>query len=82
MQSLAKNFRYNQLSAFSAGAIWTMLSFRDLKKAGKLTTGWGKIVGTFAGVTALGGPRATMTAMWAWREETLAKRDVSVTKKY
>lgn len=80
MKSLAKALRYDQLCAFGAGTIWTMLSFRDLKKAGKLTTGWGKIVGAFAGLTLLTGPGAAMTAMWAWREEILAKGHVKAVK--
>ncbi|KFY83597.1 hypothetical protein V500_10030, partial [Pseudogymnoascus sp. VKM F-4518 (FW-2643)] len=62
MQSLAKTFRYDQICASSAGAIWTMLSFRDLKRAGKLSAGWGRIVGTFAGLTAVVGPGAAMMA--------------------
>ncbi|KFZ09191.1 hypothetical protein V501_05682 [Pseudogymnoascus sp. VKM F-4519 (FW-2642)] len=80
MQSLAKTFRYDQICASSAGAIWTMLSFRDLKRAEKLSAGWGRIVGTFAGLTAVVGPGAAMTAMWAWREETLANRKVPAVK--
>lgn len=75
VQALGKFFRYDQLAAFSAGAIWTMLSFKDLKKAGKVSAGWGKIVGLFAGTTLIAGPGAAMTAMWAWREEALAKRE-------
>lgn len=74
IQGLAKFLRYDQICAFSAGAIWTLLSFRDLKKAGKLNAGWGRIVGVFAGTTIVAGPGAAMAAMWAWREEVLAKR--------
>jgi hypothetical protein len=73
--SLAKVFRYDQIAAFSAGAVWIMLNFRDLKKAGKLNAGWGRIVGVLAGTTLVAGPGAAMAAMWAWREEALAKRE-------
>jgi hypothetical protein len=79
--SLAKGFRYDQIAAFSAGAIWTMLSFRDLKMAGKLNAGWARIVGVFAGTTVVAGPGAAMAAMWAWREEALAKREKIILEK-
>lgn len=79
-QRLAKTFRYDQICAFGAGAIWTLLSFRDLKKAQKVEAGWAKIVGTMTGLTLLVGPGAAMTAMWAWREEALAKKSVPVVK--
>ncbi|KAL2068087.1 hypothetical protein VTL71DRAFT_16185 [Oculimacula yallundae] len=69
----AKVFRYDQITAFTAGAWWVLLSFKDLKKAKKIQTGWAGIVGTFAGTTLLAGPGAGMAAMWAWREECLAK---------
>jgi hypothetical protein len=80
IQSSAKALRYNQISAFGAGAIWTMLSFGDLKRAGKLqpACGWGKIVGIFAGITFFLGPGAAMVVMWAWREDMLAKRKVEL----
>lgn len=72
VEGIARTLRYDQLATFSAGAIWTMLHFRDLKKANKLQASWGKIVGIFAGVTAVAGPGAAMGLMWAWREEILA----------
>jgi hypothetical protein len=81
MQSIAKFLRYDQITTFSASAIWTMLTFRDLKKAGKLTACWGRIIRTFAGITLVAGPGAAMAAIWAWREETLAKREVVVIEK-
>lgn len=77
----AKVFRYDQIAASTAGAIWVMLSFKDLKKANKIHTGWPGIVGAFAGTTLLAGPGAAMTAMWAWREECLAKKDVDDAEK-
>ncbi|KUJ21599.1 FAD/NAD(P)-binding domain-containing protein [Mollisia scopiformis] len=69
-----KALKYDQIAAFSAGAIWTLLSFADLKKAKKLEAGWGRVLGVFAGTTLTAGPGAAMAVMWAWREETLAKR--------
>ncbi|ELR04662.1 hypothetical protein GMDG_01521 [Pseudogymnoascus destructans 20631-21] len=79
-QRLSKTFRYDQIHAFSAGAVWTLLSFRDLKKSKKVEAGWAKIIGTMAGLSLLVGPGAAMTAMWAWREEALAKKKVPVVK--
>jgi hypothetical protein len=70
-----KALRYDQIAAFSAGAMWTMLGFSDLGKAWKLRAGWGRIVGTFVGATLVAGPGAAMAIMWAWREEALAKRE-------
>lgn len=81
MESLAKAFRYDQIAAFSAGAVWIMLSFHDLRKARKLNAPWGKIVGVFAGTTLVGGLGAGMAAMWAWREECLARREKVVLDK-
>jgi hypothetical protein len=78
---LAKFLRYDQIASFSAGGIWTALSFHDLKKAGKVTAGWGKIVGIFTGTTIVAGPGAAMAAMWAWREEALTKRVIVTPKK-
>jgi hypothetical protein len=81
MTGAAKALRYDHICAFGAGAVWTMLSFYDLKRAKKLQAGWGKIVGVFAGTTLAFGPGAAMATMWAWREETLAKRKVVAVKK-
>lgn len=82
LQSSAKALRYDQIASFGAGAIWTMLSFGDLKRAGKLQARWGSIVGVFAGTTLVSGPGAAMATMWAWREEALVERkEASVKKK-
>lgn len=81
MASLAKTFRYDQIAAFSAGVVWAMLSFKDLKKAGKLNAGWGRTVGVFAGTMIVAGPGAAMATMWGWREEVLAKREKAVLEK-
>lgn len=77
IQRVSKALRYDQICAFSAGAVWMLLNFRDLKKAKKVNAGWAKIVGTMAGLSLLVGPGAAMTAMWAWREEALVKSYVS-----
>jgi hypothetical protein len=74
MQSLSKSFRYDQIAALSAGTVWILLSFNDLKRARKLSAGWGKVLGVFAATTIFAGPGAAMAAMWAWREELLAKK--------
>jgi hypothetical protein len=55
-----------------------MLSFSDLRKAGKLRARWGRIVGSFVGATLVAGPGTAMAIMWAWREEALAKRKVTL----
>jgi len=75
VKGAVKALRYDQIAAFSAGAIWILLSFSDLKKAGKLQAGWARILGVFAGTTITAGPGAAMAVMWAWREESLAKRE-------
>jgi hypothetical protein len=80
MEGAAKFLRYDQIATFGAGAIWTMLSFRDLKKAGKLQAGWPKIFGIFGATTLVAGPGAAMVTMWAWREEVLAARKKAVKK--
>lgn len=81
LEGAAKFLRYDQIATFGAGAIWTMLSFRDLKKAGKLQTGWPTILGIFGATTLVAGPGAAVVTMWAWREEVLAARKKVVAKK-
>lgn len=81
IQVLGKFLRYDQIAAFGAGAIWTGLNFHDLKKAKKVTSSWATIVGVFAGTTLVAGPGAAMAAMWAWREEALARQEVLSPKK-
>lgn len=82
LPAFAKALRYDQLCSSSTGFVWTLLSFSDLKRAGKLQAGWGKILGVFAGATLAIGPGGAMAAMWAWREEVLAeKKVVKVSKK-
>lgn len=71
VKDITKVLRYDQIACFSAGAIWTMLSFGDLKRKNKIQASWAKIVGIFAGTTLIAGPGAAMAAMWSWREECL-----------
>ncbi len=58
IEGAIKTLIYDQFVAFSAGALWTLLSFRDSKRVKKLVAG----------------PGAAMGVMWGWREEFLAKR--------
>ena len=80
VEILAKFLRYDQIAAFSAGAIWAALNFRDLKKAGKVTSSWGKIIGVFAITTIIAGMGVSMAAMWAWREDALTRRVIVTAK--
>lgn len=81
IEGAAKFLRYDQLTTFGAGAMWTMLSFMDLKKAGKIQAGWLKIAGIFGATTVVAGPGAAMMVMWAWREEALARRQPAAVEK-
>lgn len=74
IEGIAEILRCNRISAFGAGAIWILLGFRDLKKAGKLTASWWTILAIFVATAFVGGPGAAMAVMWAWREEILAKK--------
>ncbi|TVY89097.1 Paxilline synthesis protein A [Lachnellula willkommii] len=77
MEGAALFLKYDQIATFSAGAAWTMLSFWDLKSAGKVRLEWYKIVGIFGALTSIFGPGAAMMTMWAWREEALVKKKVT-----
>ncbi|TVY84856.1 hypothetical protein LSUE1_G001301 [Lachnellula suecica] len=74
LEGAAKFLRYDQIATFGAGTIWTMLSFWDLKKTGKVQAGWLKVLGIYGATTFVAGPGAAMMALWAWREEVLAAR--------
>jgi hypothetical protein len=69
----AKVLRYDHLWSFSAGLVWTLYSFGDLKRAGKLQAGWLRILGVSICATLAAGPGTAMALMWAWREETLSE---------
>ncbi|TVY29863.1 Citreoviridin biosynthesis protein [Lachnellula hyalina] len=78
MQGAAMFLKYDQIATFSAGAAWIMLSFWDLKSAGKVHLEWQKIFTIFGFLTSIFGPGAAMMIMWAWREEALvAKKKVA-----
>lgn len=70
----AKVLRYDHLASFGAGAVWTLLSFWDLKRGKILRAGWCRILGVLAGTTFVAGPGAGMAVLWWWREEVLAAR--------
>ncbi|CAG8981758.1 hypothetical protein HYALB_00013975 [Hymenoscyphus albidus] len=76
----ARFLRYDQIFSFGAGILWILLSFKDLKKAGKTQAGWVKIIGAFAGATLAFGPGSAMVGMWAWREEILVNRKSALKK--
>ena len=78
IKDVTKFLRYDHLCAFGAGAIWTVLSFRDLKKEGKFMGSWSSILGVFTGTTILGGPGAAMATVWAWREQCLPPKRMPV----
>ena len=67
----AKVLRYDQICMFSAGIVWTLLHFWDLKQARFVTATWLRIGGIFAGATVVCGPGAAMAFMWAWRESVI-----------
>jgi len=73
----AKVLRYDHLWSFSAGLLWVLLSFGDLRKAGKVQAGWIKIIGASVLTTLVAGPGAAMAVMWWWREESLAQHNRS-----
>lgn len=74
IQGVARFLRYDQILASGASTIWVLLSFGDLKSAGKLQAGWATTIGAFGLMTLVAGPGFSMAAMWAWREEILAKQ--------
>lgn len=81
VEAIAEILRWNHVSAFGAGTIWILLGFHDLKKAGKMTTSWWKILMIYIATAAVSGPGAAMAVMWAWREEALARSGVVIKKK-
>lgn len=67
-----RRVKYNQLIMFGSWFIWQLLHFRDLKKSGRLTTSWIKVIGVFTSTAVLFGPGVAMAVGWAWREEVIA----------
>ncbi|TVY33535.1 Citreoviridin biosynthesis protein D [Lachnellula occidentalis] len=80
MEGAAMFLKYDQIATFSAGAVWIMLSFWDLKSAGKVRLEWQKIVMIFTALTSIFGPGAAMMTMWAWREEALVAKKKAAKK--
>ncbi|CZR68336.1 related to hydroxylase [Phialocephala subalpina] len=73
---IGRFLKYDQIFSFGSGMFWEVLHFNDLKKAGKLKAGWGKILGVLGGATLVLGPGAAMALGWAWREEVLAAKKI------
>jgi hypothetical protein len=72
-EGIGRFLKYDYLFCFASGSSWVIMSFWDLKRAGKLTAGWVKILGIMGAVTSSCGPGSALALMWAWREEVLAK---------
>ncbi|KAK0121847.1 hypothetical protein ONS95_010127 [Cadophora gregata] len=65
--------KYDEAFCFGSAPIWVLLCFRDLKREGRLTAGWAKILGFYSAVTLTLGPGTGLVFMWGWREDVLAK---------
>ncbi|KAH7395488.1 hypothetical protein BKA64DRAFT_60351 [Cadophora sp. MPI-SDFR-AT-0126] len=65
--------KYDEVFAFSSAAIWVLLCFWDLKREGRVTTNWAKILAFYAAVTLSLGPGTGLVCMWWWREDVLAR---------
>jgi len=74
----AKFLRYDQINAFGAATLWILLSFWDLKRAGKVRVNWLAVITVYIALVVAFGPGAAMVAMWAWREESLAHGGVQL----
>lgn len=51
------------------------VEFQGLGEGWEVEWWVGRTVSVFTCTTIVAGPGAAMAAMWAWREETLAKRE-------
>lgn len=80
IDGMARALRYDEIWCFVSGFYWVGLHFYDLRVKGKLPVNWGKIVVVLATSLLLGGPGATISLAWYWREELLAQRPVHVPK--
>ncbi|CZS93253.1 uncharacterized protein RAG0_03624 [Rhynchosporium agropyri] len=65
--------KYDELFCFTSGVIWVLLCFSDLKREGRLTAGWRKVVAIFTGMTLGLGPGAGLVIIWWWRDEILTR---------
>ena len=77
-EGAAKLFRYDLIVSFSAVTLWLLLSFWDLKKAGKVRANWLALISVYVALVVAVGPGAAMVAMWAWREEAIAHGGVQL----
>ncbi|KAK4445725.1 hypothetical protein QBC34DRAFT_441370 [Podospora aff. communis PSN243] len=66
--------RFDQAFLFGNTLLWLAYLFWDIKHAGMLSTGWGKILGYAAVSLVVLGPSATAGLGFLWREEILATR--------
>lgn len=66
-------FKYDEVFCFGSAAIWVLLCFWDLKREGRVTAGWVKILGFYAAVTLALGPGTGLVCMWGWREDVLSR---------
>lgn len=71
IDGIAKFLRYDQIIAFSAALLWLLLTFWDLKRAGKVKANWLIIISVLSVLVVAVGPGAAMVAFWAWRDEAL-----------
>ncbi|KAL2064309.1 hypothetical protein VTL71DRAFT_4803 [Oculimacula yallundae] len=65
--------KYDEVFCFTSAAIWVLLCFSDLKREGRLTASWGKVLAVYAGLSLGLGPGTGLVSMWWWREEILAR---------
>jgi len=67
--------KWDEILVFAGTAVWMLLSFRDLKREGRMKTGWVKLVVVMVGTGVVVGPGASTAVMCAWREEILARNE-------
>lgn len=77
-EAMGMLLKYDEVFCFLSAAIWVLLCFWDLKREGRVTAGWGKIVGGFAAASVVFGPGAGLVGMWGWREDVLARGGLEV----
>ena len=65
--------KYDEIFCFGSAAVWVLLCFWDLKREGRMTAGWVKILGFYTAVTLALGPGTGLICMWGWREDVLAR---------
>lgn len=74
LEALLRIFlKVDQLFSFGGAIFWVLLCFWDLKREGRFTATWGKVLASLAAMGVLGGPGTAVVGMWWWREEILAR---------